>query len=214
MKKKILTLALVAALSATAAIGGTLAYFTDTTQTANNVFTVGNVKIKLEEKAWEDHGKAEAEDVYAGESLDKDPTVTNTGKNPCFVRVKVENLDQFERKFQKGNIVYLTNWEENKLGEGWVDGGDDFFYWTKPLRAENDTANEDLSNVTTKLFEQIKMPTGLTGDEAADPIVVSAQAVQAQGAKAKWADVKKMTVEEIKAWFNTCLPDDNNNNGN
>ena len=48
MKKKILTLCLVIALAATAVIGGTLAYFTDTEQTTNEM-TVGNIDINLEE---------------------------------------------------------------------------------------------------------------------------------------------------------------------
>ena len=46
MKKKILTMALVVALAATAIVGGTLAYFTDT-KDATNTFTVGNVEIEL-----------------------------------------------------------------------------------------------------------------------------------------------------------------------
>lgn len=46
MKKKIIALCLIVALAATAVIGGTLAYFTDT-KTATNTFTVGNVKINL-----------------------------------------------------------------------------------------------------------------------------------------------------------------------
>ena len=44
MKKKIVSLCLVVALAATAVIGGTLAYFTDTDE-AENVFTFGNVDI-------------------------------------------------------------------------------------------------------------------------------------------------------------------------
>lgn len=46
MKKKIIALCLIVALAATAVIGGTLAYFTDT-DSAVNTFTVGNVKIDL-----------------------------------------------------------------------------------------------------------------------------------------------------------------------
>ena len=40
MKKKILTLGLVAALSATAAIGGTLAYFTDRADATNTFLSL------------------------------------------------------------------------------------------------------------------------------------------------------------------------------
>ena len=53
MKKKIISLCLVVALGATAVIGGTLAYFTDTDSETNN-FTVGNVKIDIVEKGEKD----------------------------------------------------------------------------------------------------------------------------------------------------------------
>lgn len=205
MKRKLLAMCLVAALAATAVIGGTLAYFTDS-DAAENTFTVGNVDIALTEPDWEAEGKAEAETVYPGEPLAKDPTVENIGANPCFVRVSVSNLDQFG---EKGDIVYLTGYQEGKLGEGWVDGKDGYFYWTKPLVAggtENDEWNQGLVSKTAPLFDQIKMPVGLVGGEKAEPIVVAAQAVQAQGARASWADVKEMEVAEIQAWFNTVMP--------
>ena len=205
MKRKLFAMCLVAALAATAVIGGTLAYFTDS-DAAENTFTVGNVDIALTEPDWEAEGKAEAETVYPGEPLAKDPTVENVGANPCFVRVSVSNLDQFG---EKGDIVYLTCYEEGKLGEGWVDGKDGYFYWTKPLVAggtENDEWNQGLVSKTAPLFDQIKMPVGLVGGEEAEPIVVAAQAVQAQGARASWADVKEMEVAEIQAWFNTVMP--------
>jgi len=49
MKKKIMAMCLVIAMAATAVIGGTLAYFTDT-DGAKNVMTVGNVDIKQNEE--------------------------------------------------------------------------------------------------------------------------------------------------------------------
>ena len=51
MKKKIVSLCLVVAMVAVAAIGGTLAYFTDK-DNATNTFTVGNVKIELLESKY------------------------------------------------------------------------------------------------------------------------------------------------------------------
>lgn len=55
MKKKILSLCLVVALAATAIIGGTLAYFTDT-DNETNTFTTANVKIDLIEQQRNDEG--------------------------------------------------------------------------------------------------------------------------------------------------------------
>lgn len=212
MKKKIIALCLIVALAATAVIGGTLAYFTDK-DAATNTFTVGNVDITLTEPNWDKTGKDEAITVYPGEPLAKDPTVENTGANPCFVRVKVEGLDQFG---DKGDIVYLTNYVVGALGEGWKLHSDGYFYWTKPLivkGTEIETWNTGLDYKTTPLFHQIKMPTGLTGGETATPIVVTAEAVQAQGAAPSWSKpvngqpaVKDMSVAQIAAWFNTCMP--------
>lgn len=73
MKKKIIALCLVIALAATAVIGGTLAYFTDTTEELNNTFKVGNVDIDLDEPSWKDE---DTHTLMPGTSYAKDPTIT------------------------------------------------------------------------------------------------------------------------------------------
>lgn len=78
MKKKILSLVLVAVL-ALAAIGGTLAYFTDT-DTTDNTFAVGNVKLDLYEHSI-DGQNTEVEEIkyedaiVPGHVFAKDPTI-------------------------------------------------------------------------------------------------------------------------------------------
>lgn len=197
MKKKILALSMVACLAATALVGGTLAYFTDTKE-ATNTFTVGNVEIELTEPNWAGSGSQDAPEVYPGEPLAKDPTVENTGANPCFVRIKVEGLDCLD---PAGMITYRTDYVTDKLGDNWVKGTDGYFYYNKVLA---------VGATTDALFDQIVIPTDLTNGDAqtAFNVVVSAEAVQAQGAKASYAEVEKMTVEEIAAWFTTCMPAD------
>lgn len=190
-KKKIVSLCLAAVLVVMAIAGATVAYFTDT-DAKDNTFTVGNVDITLTEPNWEGSGKEDAPEVYPGEPLAKDPTVTNVGKNPCFVRISVANLMQFD---DKGDITYRTNYVTGALGENWVLHTDGYFYYNKVL-AINET--------TDALFDQIVMPTGLTGNEDTQPITVTAQAVQAQGAKPSFTAVQAMTVDEIAAWFTTC----------
>lgn len=212
MKKKVVTLSLVVALIATAAIGGTLAYFTDE-EAKTNTFTVGNVDIELTEPAWDnntpdnktDGGEGEAQEAYPGEALGKNPTVENKGENPCFVRISVTNLDQFGAD----NMITLrTDYKDGKLGDGWVKHTDGYYYYTKPVvvkGTEGESWNAGLVSKTDALFDQIVMPTGITNDARTKDIVVTAQAVQAQGAKApNWAAVKGMSVEEIAAWFITC----------
>lgn len=86
MKKKIIALCLIVALAATAVIGGTLAYFTDTTEAKVNEFTVGNVKIDLTEPAW--RGDAT---LMPGVVYDKNPTITVDEKSQdAYVFLKLE----------------------------------------------------------------------------------------------------------------------------
>lgn len=195
MKKKILAIVLCIAMLAIAIVGGTMAYFTDN-DAKTNTFTVGNVSIVLTEPNWDATGAAEAADVYPGEPLAKDPTVTNDGANPCFVRIKVEGLDQFADDFNGAMITYRTDYVTAALGEHWVLHTDGYFYHNHPLQP----------GVTTDaLFDQIVIPFELTNSAAAEPIVVTAYACQAQGARPSFSAVEAMTVEEIAAWMNTCL---------
>ena len=193
MKKKIIALALVLCLAAVAVVGGTLAYFTDE-GAKTNTFTVGNVDIELTEPKWDTDGSEDAPEVYPGEALAKDPTVENVGENPCFVRIKVEGLDCLG---EAGDIIYRTDYTNNTLGTDWVLHTDGYFYYSKVLA---------VGAKTDALFDQIVIPTALTnGDgETEFHVDVTAQAVQAQGAKAKFSEVEAMTVAEIAAWFTTC----------
>ncbi len=202
MKKKILAVALAAIMFLVAITGAALAYLTDTDE-KSNTFTVGNVSIVLTEPKWDATGAAEAFDVYPGEALAKDPTVTNDGVNPCFVRIKIDNLDQFVTKYgDKGMITYRTDYATDKLGENWyynqVDG---YFYYTEVLAA---------GKTTDALFDQIVIPVVLTNSESTVDIEVFAEAVQAQGARPSFAAVQEMTVDEIAAWFATCMPAEQN----
>ena len=95
-KKKIITLALVAIVAITAIASASLAYFTDT-KTADNTFTMGNVKITLDEAPVDEFGQAADGErvtgnrygpsaVYPGAVLHKDPTVHNVGDYPAYIR--------------------------------------------------------------------------------------------------------------------------------
>lgn len=202
MKKKALSIFLVVALVAIAATG-TLAYFTAEDE-AENVFTVGNVAIDLEEPSWDSTGSEDAPEVYPGEKLDKDPYVINTGKNPCFVRIKVTGLDSLSA-VGAGAITL-----EGLDTENWTMLGD-YYYYNHVVTYDGDTYNTTLKTETTKLFTGIRMPVDLkNGDATAEYSVnVYAEAVQAQGAMSKWADVKEMghdgDVSDIAAWFATCM---------
>lgn len=182
-KKKILSLGLAASLAAVAVVGSSLAYFTDKDE-KDNTYSIGNVDIQLVEPNW---GTEEADNLYPGEPVAKDPTVVNAGKNPAFVRVSVEGMDNFS---------YRTDYQENKLGDGWVyNESDGYFYYTKVL--ESDKA-------TDALFDQIVLNKDVeNGNGEVGHIIVKAEAIQAQGAAVQWSRVQTMSVEEIANWFET-----------
>lgn len=122
-KKKIISLCLVVCLLATA-IGGTLAYFTDTDNQVKNTFTVGNVSIDLTEtnkiNGVEVTGNA-FENVMPGTEITKTPVVTNNSSEDAYVRVVVrvtnqeELYDILDAKDEDGNAKYNVN----DIFKGW-----------------------------------------------------------------------------------------------
>ena len=187
MKKKILALTLCVAMLAIMLVSGTLAYFTDT-KDATNTFAVGNVEINLTESEWVD-----TENTYPGQKLDKNPTVENVGHNPCFVRVMVTGLDQFVEEFgEEAFIKFLTDGEEDTLGDNWAFYNG-YAYYTEVL---------EVGETTDALFDQIMLPFGLTNSADTIPVVVTAEAAQAQGIE---IEGEEPTLEEIAAWMDICL---------
>lgn len=93
-KKNILTLVLALVLVAALAVGGTLAYFTDTDE-AGNTFTMGNVNINLKESddegaTWEENGLTYGNVLPGNEEKKMARVTVETGSADCYVMVKVE----------------------------------------------------------------------------------------------------------------------------
>lgn len=84
IRKMLLSLSLVLVL-AMAAVGGTIAWLTDVTDTVTNTFTVGNIDIILVENSGPQYK------MIPGSTLEKNPTVhVEAGSEPCYLFVKVE----------------------------------------------------------------------------------------------------------------------------
>ena len=77
----LLVVVLAGALSAGA--GATFALASAPTESRLNPFTVGNVKVRLEELEW-DENKPEDVVVWGGRWVKKDPQTVNTGKTPAY----------------------------------------------------------------------------------------------------------------------------------
>lgn len=128
MKKKLMAIALAVCVVAVLAAGASLAYFTDQTKAANNTFTMGNVKITLDETDLTKTGGSRTPDgntytnLYPGMDMVKDPIVHNVGKNDAWVRVivRVANgaafMNQFkDTQYGQSPLEGLTH----GLGEDW-----------------------------------------------------------------------------------------------
>ena len=204
-KKRFVAILLCVTLVALAAIGATFAYLTDS-KTVKNTFTVGDVKIKLDEtnvNAPEgDRVTSNTYNVYPGAVVTKDPIVHNTGKNGAYVRAVVTIEDGMNWLGLYNENVWTAPQEaafnamiNNTLGEGWelVDIAYDM---SGPNHPTSDfVATLKYTNVleagkdTTAMFSQIAFPTKLTGNDVTTRIDqngefginVVAQAIQADG---------------------------------
>lgn len=169
MKKKIIALCLVIALAATAVIGGTLAYFTDT-DTEDNTFTVGGVEIDLIEKqrnaahtALEDFqddknlmpivGSAQGEQETVGgvklpkaqNYVDKIMTIKNTGASDAYVRIFVAVPTALQNGQTPNAPRYdVLHWNFN--GDSCANG-----QWTDEIVVANPTV---INNVEYKIYSR------------------------------------------------------------
>lgn len=118
MKKKFLSLTLALGLVATAAIGGTLAYFTDTDQ-AENVFTTGDVAINLIETFDPDNAK-----LMPGIDIEKKVNVQNVGSEDAYVRVHIaipsmlDSGSEDEPQYAAYNNTLHWNFTNASLADG------------------------------------------------------------------------------------------------
>lgn len=200
MKKTIAIVALVV-LVAVASVLGTLAYLTDT-RTVENTFTMGDVKIKLDETDVKnpkgDRVTKNEYAVYPGAVVTKDPIVHNVGANGAYIRATVNVSDwmnlvaayypNFKETFPNEGYKAALNLLVGKLGEGWsvvgVEAGDVFtigqFDAKFILKYEGVLkSGED----TTAMFQTVTIPAGIdnANTKSFNSVEVVAQAMQADG---------------------------------
>lgn len=191
-------------------IGATVAYLTSH-DTVTNTFTVGNVKITLDEAAVDVNGtpiqgadrvKTNSYKLMPGHTYTKDPTVhVKAGSESSYIRmlVTVSNMSALEAAFPvadyadfySGDMFLLqklvTGWDSTKWACVGVDDGTyEFRYYTTVSAGET---NVDLP----ALFEKIAIPGTVDNTALANlnnvTISIVAQAIQADGfngADAAW----------------------------
>lgn len=200
-KKRFVAILLCVTLVALAAIGATFAYLTDT-KLVNNTFTMGNVKITLDETNVNDpegdRVTSNAYNVYPGAVVTKDPIVHNVGGNAAYIRATVNvsnwmNLcaayyPDFKETFPNDGYKAALNLLVGELGEGWsvvgVEAGDTFtigqFDAKFILKYDGKLAAGD---DTTAMFQSVTIPAGIdnANTDSFSGVKVVAQAIQADG---------------------------------
>ena len=207
-RNKALLLTLCAVLLVTASVLGTMAFLTSTAS-VENTFTVGSVKITLDEAKVTTAGKPVegaarvAENSYKlmpGHTYTKDPTIhVDAASEDCFIRAKVTLTNASEW------IAIATKYADNKV-ENIIKGTDDNIWWVSQPAVDNEKntvtytfvyKNESHTDELGKriwtstdskdlvLFKEIAIPGGLTNEElkgvGSSKITVVAEAIQADG---------------------------------
>ncbi len=201
MKKRTLILVLALALVFGIAVGGTIAYLTAKSEQVTNTFTVGNIKIKLEEH---DDGTENGEvvtsrdDIKAlpGAEIPKDPFVTVLANSEdCYVYVRVLNNMTGGAGTNMQNVA-----TPNIDTEHWtlVDGKwDDFGYGTVLYRYYKVVELSDVDQALEPLFTTVTISSSLTAEQLATidgkTIVLMAYAHQAANVDQDTADAAAST---------------------
>lgn len=216
-KNKLILVLSVVTIIAIAAVG-TVAYLISTDK-ATNTFTVGDVKIKLDEKPVDKDGVAtEGERVKAnrykllpGHSYDKDPMITVLKKSEkSYVRmmVTVSHADELDAIFAPGgaNLAQIFTGYDAKV---WpvkdADGtrnteANTITYEFRYKNTEAVPATGDEDKALEPLFTKMVVPGTLTGEQLKTienmTLTIVGQAIQADGlngADAAWAAFDKQT---------------------
>jgi len=209
MKKKLITLIVALALVASVGVGATLAYLSDTTETVENVFQVGNINISVVEDFEQNSlllpatGSAQKGTLKNG--IKKEVFVKADDKsNDAFVRVHIaipNVLDDGADTFDAGNNVlhfnwtpssnYRWNWKTTAAGGNWnyyEKTIDDVLYnvyvvtYMDKLTANETTATPAMSQVY--LDSRVTSKDAEAINEQLGPnwkILVAAEGVQADG---------------------------------
>lgn len=158
--KKIIAFLLVVSLTATIAIGGTLAYLTDRDSEAN-VFTVGNVEIDLEEDF------EQGAELIPGVNIEKKPTVTNVGPNDAWVWVEIAIPSALNNTTSASNNALHFNMSAESVADGlwnWWDGAD---YSEDAYYIRNETIDEVEYDVYVVQYETALK----AGETTAEPVI-------------------------------------------
>lgn len=182
-KKNLLMMALSLCLVAVVAVGGTLAYLTDTDDQVKNTFTfAGNIEVELTESApttglgnasatWnEAQNGVDYTNVVVEQTLPKEPKIQLTEYSvDTYVFAKIEN--------NTNGAVAIVDMKTTDNGGAWTNCGNGIY----GRKVTVDATHPVNSDVETSLFTQVKIVNEPAEGTSLGNITISVSAIQAAG---------------------------------
>lgn len=206
MKKSNMKMGLiVGGCTAALAVGGALAFLTDTATVTNRFNIVDALNIEVTEPGWEELPDTDedgipdvAEETTPGETFTKDPQVTNTAGTEAWIfarvdvpRAEVSVVDEdgtVQPAAETPLFSFDVNSEWTAMGDPVVSAdGDTISYWFKR------TGKLGVSATTGAIFDSVTYANVVEGEIGSNQemdVVVTAYAIQTEGfetADAAWA---------------------------
>lgn len=196
---KVVALLLAVVLVCGCAVGGTLAWLMDTSDTVTNTFSVGNINIDLAETV-KDGFK-----ILPGTEQAKDPVVTvDGGSEDCWVFIQIQELNNVANTSESGGVTHkYVTWEIDtnywtKLNES--NGIITYYAKSKYKTVATDVQYNVLSgqkvsygdSLTKAMIDKLYNEDGSIQADAQPQLIFKAFAVQAEAgddAAAAWAQV-------------------------
>lgn len=193
--KKIVALFLAAVMLVCTTVAATVAYLTSVTEVVENTFTVGNVKITLDEAKVNEKGLKDnststrvtdnSYHVYPGMTYDKDPQVhVKPESEEAYIRmlVTVDSVNDLKAAFpatdKDGKATEYATWYNGEifllqyLVEGWnkdvweFEGYNNGTYEFRYFETV-ETLGETTDTDLAPLFTKVKIPAGLDNEHLA-----------------------------------------------
>ena len=175
MSRKKITVAVSSVLlAALICVGATLAWLSREARTTN-VVTIGDVSIELAEPQFDEltDGTKHISDVVPGQTVTKDPTVTNTGSHPVYVRATVTiGGTYFDGMTDEEKTQYQAELENGlHVMDGWVKSPvDNKYYYQNILAADGEEGSSSM------IFDKVTIPSTWGNELVGKDIIIDIQA--------------------------------------
>ena len=132
----------------TVIIGTTIAFLLDETESMINTFTPSHVTSEVVE-------------ALTGNTK-SDVMIKNTGDINAYIRAKVIVTWQDANGNVYGEVPanetdYKITFNETDSGNGqWIEASDGFYYWTKPVKSDDDAPDECYTDILVVSCQQLK----------------------------------------------------------